>query len=148
MKRVALLMLAGLFVAMTSCKKDDEKTYVYKDGSYKAEESEFSHGYKAFMEAQITKDVLVTVNFDYVDSTGNLKSETTSETYPMVPHPSEWIPTYDSQLLATAITPDFVEIDGVTGATHGKISANLLMEAILNAAKTGDTETQVVVIEK
>ena len=55
MKRFGLLMIAGLFVAFTSCKKDDEKTYVYKDGTYKAEESEFSHGWKAFMEAEINK---------------------------------------------------------------------------------------------
>ncbi len=127
-------MIAGLFVAFTSCKKD-EKTSVYKDGNYKAEEAEFSHGYKAFMEAQITSDKLVTVNFDYVDSTGNFKSETTAETYPMNPHPSVWLPQYEDQLMNTQIVPDLAEIDGVSGATHGTLSANNLMEAILTAAK-------------
>ena len=89
----------------------------------------------------------VSVNFDYADSTGNLKSETTAEDYPMTPHPSEWLPTCEDQLMTAKISPDFVEIDGVSGATGGKTSANLLMETILTAAKTGDTSTQVVVAE-
>lgn len=146
MKRLGLLVAAGLLIALSSCKKD-EKTTVYKDGTYKAEEAAFSHGWKAFMEAEISGDKLVSVNFDYADSTGNLKSETTVAEYPMNPHPSSWIPEYVNQLLSTDITPEYSEIDGVTGATHGKLSANSLMEAILSAAKTGDTSVQVITVE-
>ena len=146
MKKIGLLLMAGMFIAFTSCKKDEE-TSVYKNGTYKAEESAFSHGWKAFMDAEISGDKVVSVNFDYVDSTGNLKSETTPTTYPMDPHPSSWIPEYDTQLLNTQISPEYAEIDGVSGATHGMHSANALMEAILNAAKTGDTSLQIVAIE-
>ncbi len=146
MKRIGLLVVAGLIIAFSSCKKDEE-TSVYKDGTYKSEEAAFSHGWKAFMEAEISGDKLVSVNFDYADSTGNLKSETTVDTYPMEPHPTTWIPEYENQLMATQITPEYTEIDGVSGATHGMLSANGLMEAILNAAKTGDTSVQVITVE-
>ncbi|HYW96317.1 MAG TPA: hypothetical protein VE870_12065, partial [Bacteroidales bacterium] len=144
MKKIGLLLMAGMFVAFTSCKKDEE-TSVYKNGTYKAEESAFSHGWKAFMEAEISGDKLVSVNFDYADSTGNLKSETTADTYPMNPHPSSWLPEYETQLMNTVIVPEYTEIDGVSGATGGMHSANGLMEAVLKAAKDGDTSTQIVV---
>ncbi len=144
MKKIALLMIAGLFVAFTSCKKDDEKTYVYQDGTYKAEDAEFSHNYKAFLEAEIKADQLVSVNFDYVDSVGNFKSNTTAEQYPMDPHPSSWLPECESQLMSTSIVPDYIEIDGVSGATHGSESANIMMEAVLAAAKSGDHTVQII----
>ncbi len=145
MKRIGFIVLTVFVIALSACTK--EKTFVYKDGTYRAEEAEFSHGYKAFMDAEISGDKLVTVNFDYVDSTGNFKSQTTPETYGMDPHPSSWLPTYETQLMECTLAPEFGGIDGVTGATHGKTSANNLMEAILSAAKTGDTSTQVIPVE-
>jgi hypothetical protein len=64
----------------------------------------------------------------------------------MDPHPTVWIPAYEAQLMALDITKKDAKIDGTTGATGGKASANALLDAILKAAKTGDTTVQVIVV--
>ncbi len=42
---------------------------------------------------------------------------------------------------------NITEIDGVTGATGGTADANALFALCLDAAKTGDTETQILPAE-
>jgi len=144
MKKIGLILVAAFALVFTACEKEEE--FIYEDGTYYAEESEFSHGWKAYLEAEISEDELVSVNFDYVDGEGNLKSETTVENYPMDPHPTAWIPEYEAMLLASDIT-DYTEVDVVTGATGGWTSVNALMVAVISAADDGDTSTQVVVME-
>ena len=75
---------------------------------------------------------------------GNKKSETTAESYPMVPHPSIWIPQYESLLLSTDIVED-AEIDAISGATTAGTMINKMVNAALEAAKTGDTSEQVII---
>lgn len=125
-----------------------EQAYLVKyiNGSYRAESSEFDYGWKSFLEVEISEDELVSVNFDYFDEEGNLKSETTVENYPMDPHPTVWIPEYETRLYSSYINC-YSEVDVVTGATHGWNSVNVLMTAVLSAANDGDTSTQVVVME-
>ena len=144
MKKIGLILVAAFAMVFTACEKEEE--FVYEDGTYYAETSEFSHGWKAFLEAEITEDDLVSVNFDYFDEDGNLKSETTTENYPMDPHPTVWIPEYEAMLLSVDIT-DFTEVDVVTGATGAWNNVNALMTAVLSAADNGDTSTQVVIME-
>ncbi len=144
MRKIGLILVAVFAIAFTSCEKDEE--FLYEDGTYYAETSEFSHGWKAYLEAEISEDKLVSVNFDYVDEDGNLKSETTVENYPMDPHPTVWIPEYEAKLLSSDIT-EYSEVDVISGATGGWSSVNALMVAILSAADDGDTSTQIVVEE-
>ena len=140
MKKIGVLMAIAMFIVLSSCEKEEE--YVYVNGEYSAEAADFHYGWKAFMEVEITSDVQISVTFDYFDDSGNLKTETTDEEYPMTPHPREWCPEMETQLLAVDIV-NFAEIDGVTGATGGSTEANELFALILEAAKTGDTTTQV-----
>ncbi len=136
-------MMAAVLILLASCKKDDDKDYMYENGTYRAEETGYPHGWNAFMEVEIKNDDLVSVNFDYINADDQLKSETTAATYPMEPHPTVWLPAYEVQLMALDITDMDPEIDGVTGATGGKTAANELLHLILEAAKTGDHTTQI-----
>lgn len=142
MKKIALFLMAAAMIGLVSCEEDT----TYTDGSYKAETEDFSHGWKTFMEASISGDVLTVVNFDAADSTGNLKSETTPETYPMDPHPTVWIPELEAQYMATDIL-NYEGVDGITGATHGSDDAAALFQLILDAALEGDNTTQILPTE-
>ncbi len=145
MKKISFLMMATM-ILLSSCNKDDDKDYVYENGIYKAEDSGFPHGWKAYMEAEIKNDKLVSVDFDYRNADNQLKSQTTTATYPMDPHPTVWLPAYEAQLLKLDLTKMEPDIDGVSGATSGTYAANALLGAILKAAKTGDKTMQVIVV--
>lgn len=139
--RKILPFLLGLFL-ITAC-GDDEENNTFENGDYEAQEAEFGHGWKGFLKITISDDELTAVDFDYFDESGNLKSETTTENYPMDPHPTVWLPEYEAKLMAVDIV-DFSAVDGVTGATSSGNAVNKLMEAVLNAAKEGDNSIQVV----
>lgn len=142
MKKIGFFLMVAAFVGLVSCEEDA----TYENGSYKAETEDYSHGWKTFMEASINGDELTVVNFDAADSTGNLKSETTAETYPMNPHPTVWIPELEAQYMAVDIL-NYEAVDGITGATSASVSAAALFELILDAAKDGDSSTQILPTE-
>jgi major membrane immunogen (membrane-anchored lipoprotein) len=144
MKNIGLILVAIFALAITACEKEDE--YVYEDGTYYAEMAEYSHGWKAFLEVTIQDDNITSADFDNMDADGNLKSETTVESYPMDPHPTIWIPDYEARIVAADLS-DFDEIDVYTGATGAYNQVNALMDAILSAAKDGDTSDQIVTME-
>lgn len=140
MKKIGILMALAMMIALVSCDKEEETVYV--NGDYSAEDAEFHYGYKAFTNVTIENDNQVSVQFDYVDDAGGLKSQTTAEEYPMDPHPSVWCRTLETQLMAVDIVA-YTEIDGITGATSGSVAADELFQLILDAAKTGDTSKQI-----
>jgi len=142
MRKIALLFTAALMTVLVSCDKEEE--YTYQDGTYRAETAEFSHGWKTFMEVTIADDAQTSVNLDAVNEEDSnlLKSETTVEQYPMDPHPSVWIPQLEAQFMAVDIL-NYEGVDGITGATGTSGEAHALFELILDAAKTGDTSTQI-----
>ena len=144
MKKIGIIMTLALFMGFYSCDKEDE--YVYVDGTYLAEEIDFHYGWKGYLEIEIKNDDLVAVDFDYLDADGNLKSQTTAETYPMDPHPTVWLPVYNTSLMAVDLL-NFVDVDVYTGATGSWGNANDLMALLIEAAKTGDTSTQILPAE-
>lgn len=144
MKKIGLILIAVFAVVITACEKEEEK--MFENGTYYAEAAEFHFGWKAFIEAEIKDDELVSVDYDNFDDAGNLKSETTVEDYPMNPHPSVWMPQYETALLGADIT-SFTEVDVITGATGAWADVNALMTAILEAAKEGNTDDIIVTKE-
>jgi major membrane immunogen (membrane-anchored lipoprotein) len=144
MKKIGLVMAMAIFIVLSSCKKEEE--YIYENGDYSAEDADFHYGWKAFMEVEISDDAQISVTFDYTDEDGNLKTATTDDAYPMTPHPRVWCPELETQLMAVDIV-NFDDVDGVSGATGGSVEANELFALILEAAKTGDTSTQVLPVE-
>jgi major membrane immunogen (membrane-anchored lipoprotein) len=144
MKKYGLLLAIAMFIGFTACEEEEE--YVLVNGNYEAESAEFGHGWKAFMKAEIKNDKMETVDFDYFNADGDLKSETTTETYPMDPHPTVWLPQMEAQLLAADLL-NFTEIDGITGATGASGDAQAMLELIIEAARTGDTSKQILTEE-
>ena len=140
MKKIGLLVMMAAFIGLVSCEKEEDLTY--QNGTYKAETAEYSHGWLTFMEVTISEDKQTTVTFDAKDENGGLKSETTAETYPMDPHPTVWIPELETQYMAVDIL-NYSTVDGITGATHGSDDAEALFQLMLDAAKEGDSSTQI-----
>ncbi len=144
MRKIGILLTCAILFGVSSC--EEEVEYVYENGVYYAEDAEAHYGWKGFLEIEIKNDDLVTVDFDYFNDAGDLKSETTDEEYPMDPHPRIWLPQYEAALLASDILA-YADIDAVTGATGGGASINGLIALLIEAAKTGDTSTQILPAE-
>jgi major membrane immunogen (membrane-anchored lipoprotein) len=141
MKKIGLLFIMVALISLESC-KEEEAAKVYQNGTYSAETAEYSHGWITFMEVTISDDKQTTVTFDCRNEEGGLKSETTEETYPMDPHPTVWIPELEAQYMAVDII-NYSTVDGITGATHGSDDSMALFQLMLDAAKEGDTVTQI-----
>jgi len=137
-----LLILAAIVFGLTACEKS---TYV--DGTYKVSYDAPHYGYTAFVEFTVTKDVVSNVDFDYMNDTVDLrKSEDEPYAARMFPvagtSPDIYIPVLEQQLEEAVIVPDFVEIDGVTGATGSAAAANYLFGVGLEAALSGEPSEQ------
>jgi len=141
-KKIQVIFIVLIFaLIITSCASETN----YKDGKYSAEMSqafadENGHGWQSFMTATVKDGVVMDVNYDS-KSGDQLKSETTAETYPMTPHPTEWIPQLNENLNKAKTVK---EVEAVSGATHASEEAKALYAAILNAAEKGDTTTVIV----
>jgi major membrane immunogen (membrane-anchored lipoprotein) len=148
MRRTGFFILVVFMVLATiSCdKKEDpilEEETIFEDGNYSAEEGEYTDYWKGFLNIEIVDDKIVTAEFDYFNAAGDFKSETTLQTYPMAYHPSEWIPLLEAKLRALDLTAN-VDVDAQSGATNSSNDLNELLDAILIAAKAGDTAKQIV----
>jgi len=139
-----LILLTFVVTALFSCNKDKKANeLIYINGTYKAIEAEYNYGWKAYLHIDISEDELTSISFDYLDESGNKKSETTEEEYPMDPHPSIWLPQYESNLMNADII-NFSDIDAISGATHTVVTINKMMKVLLEAAKTGDTSEKII----
>ncbi len=147
MKKFAAVLLAavcavGLMAGCTPAK-------TYKDGKYRAEVKDFSHGYKEFLEITYKDDKIVDVKFDSISEKDPkiLKSTLTADQYLMKDKdgnpfpPSKWYPTLIENIKKAAKPAD---IAAIAGATHTVDAAKLLYTAIQTSAKTGATATAIV----
>ncbi len=144
-----LLILAAIVFAVTACEK---QTYV--DGTYEATFEEPHYGWTEYLTFELTGDEISNVDFDAVNSEGDLKS--TDEAYNenmftdsaynarmdaagKVPtKPELYMPLIESALANATIVPEFEPVDIVAGATSSSVNANALMEAALEIAAAGD----------
>ena len=140
-KKIQVILIVLVFaLIVTSCASQTN----YKDGKYSAEMSqafadENGHGWQSYMTATVKDGVVMDINYDS-RSGDQLKSETTAETYPMTPHPTEWIPQLNENLSKAKTAKD---VEAVSGATHASDEAKALYAAILKAAAEGNTTTVV-----
>lgn len=141
-----LLIFAAFAFALTAC---DKSTYV--DGDYTVTyDQEDSHGWTAFLEFTLLEDAISDVDFDYTATDdGRLKSTDTAYASRMLSFggtttPDEFIPALEAQIANATIVPDYVAIDGFTGATGSSGDADILLEAGLEAALEGTTTVTVV----
>lgn len=116
-----------------------------KDGDYTAEVSDAyaassGHGWKEYLKVTVTNNQISSMEYDALKD-GKKKSEATAGEYPMTPPPSEWIPKINDALRAAEM-PE--AMDTVSGATMSSQTARKLYAALLEAARTGNTQTVVI----
>ncbi len=139
MKKITLVVTLMLTILLLSACSNG-----ITDGTYTAQMTADDHGWTDTLSITYEGGKIQDAVFESVHEDGSLKSETTPEEYPMDPHPSEWIP----QLSTNIKQADNAEnIDGIAGATIGTTNAKLMMAAIEEKAKAGDTNTAMVVSE-
>lgn len=133
-----ILVVALTFVLALSLAACGGKTMA--DGTYTAEMDdaamEAAHGWRDTLVVEYKDGEMVSASFESYDADGNKKSEQTVETYPMDPHPSEWIPQMNANLEKAG---DSKHLDAIAGATLASGNAKALLEAIEKDGRPGET---------
>ena len=143
----ALTLAASLFGGCTSSDSS------LKDGTYRAEMSAESHGYRDYVEITVLNGKIDTVVYDAQTSSGQRKSR--DEDYKksmMEGNKNAGLPeTYPADYMKK-LAEDLVEkqdigaVDGVAGATTSSNDFKTLVKALEDNMKKGDTQT--VTVEK
>lgn len=116
-----------------------------KDGYYTAETSEFEHGWKEYLRIQVKDGNIVSAEFNAKNESGFIKAwdnaymknmESLQGTYP-----NKYTREYVQQLIDEQ---ENIEVDTVTGASTSGANFTKLVEAVLQQAKKGDSQTFVV----
>jgi major membrane immunogen (membrane-anchored lipoprotein) len=117
---------------------------LYEDGKYKVEADKFDdHGWKPFVELEIKDHKIATVNFDYINEAGKLKSEDAEYKANMEPvaktYPGKYLPELEKALVDKQLIGD---VEAVSGATHSSDNFKALVEyALDDLAEVGKTGT-------
>lgn len=112
-----------------------------KDGTYTAQASAAVYGWTDSLTVTYKDGKVVEAKYDAFDEAGKLKSAATQEEYDMTPSVSEWIPMLNENIVKAGSAD---KIEAVAGATTSSDAAKLLMAAVEEKAKAGDTNTAMV----
>ena len=131
----------------------DAATSEYKDGVYRAELSEFSHGWKEYVEITIADGKITAVEADAFGEEDNTAKKSADENYKtsmMTGNEAQGKPaTYPAEFYKK-LSEDLVNkgdvdaVETVAGATNSSKTFKDLANAALENAKEGKTETAVV----
>ncbi|MPW26643.1 FMN-binding protein [Alkalibaculum sp. M08DMB] len=159
MKKILVLILAGLLILtlVSGCGAKDEDATAKTpetpevntpvvpegpdtaadatDGTYTAEGEADTYGWKHFVELEISEKQITSVNFDYENAEGIMKSEDEAYAASMEATgttPDVFIPELEAQLLAKQ---DISAIDGVSGATQSTEHFTVLVKEALGKAE-------------
>lgn len=153
----SLLLLATAFVLVacgsqeskvttttttTTTAKEAKTTSKFKDGTYKAEASDFDgHGWKATHTITVKGGKITETKFDYVNKDGKLKSADEAYNKNMKEKSkissNEAIDKLNVQLVALQ---NASKVETVTGATHTSSEFKQSAELLLKAAAEGKTD--------
>ena len=116
-------------------------TQALKDGVYAAEMSESyaaaqGQGWQDYLKLTVVNGIIDNIEFDSLKD-GKKKSAVSTEEYPMDPPPSEWIPQLN-EAIRKAELPE--AMDTITGATRSSADARRMYAALLEHARTGNTD--------
>lgn len=121
---------------------DEKVEEMYQDGTYRAEFTEYTDGYKDYVEVTIKDGKIDRVEHDGLNENGELKSldEDLKTRYlsEYQTYPAEFMPIYASSLMDNQ-TIDMVE--SYNGTDDEFDSFKRLVEQALMSAKSGKTET-------
>ena len=117
----------------------------YKDGTYKAESAEFSHGWKDYVIVSVSGGKVTVKEYDALNEAGEKKTEDPDYRAAMEPVSGTYPEKFFPEIVADFNAKGSVDkMDNVTGATSSTNSFKALVTAALENAKKGDTATAVV----
>lgn len=142
MKRIFVMFLSLLTaLALTACGKQAG----LQDGYYTARMSEFSHGWKEYITILVKGGSIVSVEYNAENASGFIKSWDNAYMQAMLhsqgTYPNEYTRYYANQLLEGQGEAD---IDAITGATSSYGSFQMLVQAVLEQARRGDSSIALV----
>lgn len=115
-----------------------------KEGTYKLEEKNYSHGYKVKMSMTVDKDGKITkTSYDYVDKNGKSKKNDTDYEKQMKDKsgvgPKEYIPQLNKSFKKNGANTGAIEV--VSGATESSNDFKNYAQQLVQAAQAGNTDT-------
>lgn len=119
---------------------NDEKM---KDGTYKLEEQNYSHGYRQIFEMVIKKGKIRSFKYDQINKKGISKTQNYSYEKQMKKvnkiGPKEYIPKLQEEFLKSNGNTEKVQV--ISGATESSNSFIAYVDQLINAAQKGNTQT-------
>lgn len=136
---VGLLALSMVLSCEKDTEKEPENQQVFKDGVYRAEMATFDDfDWKGFVELTFLNEVITAVDFDYLNTSNERKTEDSWYQAAMTPPPSSWASQYEQALITAQDTSG---VDAISGATLSWNDFVILAQLAIEAAKEGNTNT-------
>lgn len=143
-KQFVILLLCVLF-AMTFCGCGEKKTEGMQDGTYTAQMSDFSFGWKEYVTITVKNGNITTTEYNAENASGFIKSWDNAYMQNMLhtngTYPNEYTRYYAGQFLDGQGEG---EIEALTGATSSYNSFQKLAAAVLEQARKGDSNIIIV----
>lgn len=142
-RKISILVLITILI-LTACAGCNGRDAL-KDGYYTAEMAEFSYGWKEYLRIQVKDGTIVSAEYNAKNESGFIKAWDNSYMENMVDiqgtYPNKYTREYVQQLIDGQAD---VQVDIITGATTSGNNFEKLVEAVLQQAKKGNTETMLV----
>ena len=132
-------LLAAAVLVLGGCGEEQEQAMMH-DGTYTAQMTEYSHGWREYVTITVKNGVIVTVEYDAESPSGFIKSwdnvymnnmKAGTGTYP-----NEYTRFYAAQLRDQKEAPD---IDALAGASSSGANFARLSRAVVEKAQQGDS---------
>lgn len=149
-RKIPAILLTALLAAslLGGCTGRSE---TLQDGTYRAEMSAESHGYKDYVEIKVLNGKIDTVVYDAVAADGKKKSQDEDYKKSMMQgnknaglpetYPADYMKKLAEKLVEKQ---DIDQVDAVAGATNSTDDFKALVSALMNNIQKGKTETVVV----
>lgn len=144
-----IILCMFLCMLCFGCGSDKETDGQWKDGYYTAIMEDYDFGWKEFVTICVMDNKIVSVEYNAKNASGFIKSWDIAYMRNMNPvsgtYPNRYTRTYAAELLEEQSADD---IDLITGATSSGNNFRKLAAAVLENARTGNTEIAVVPLEQ
>lgn len=146
MKRtISIALLCLLLLSLTAC---GSETAGLQDGYYTAQAAEFSHGWKEFITIMVKGGNIVSVEYNAENASGFIKSWDNTYMQTMLhangTYPNEYTRYYAGQLLEGQGEGG---INAIAGASSSHGTFQMLVQAVLEQARKGDSSIVLVDVQ-
>lgn len=140
-KIMTILLTVVILFSFSGCTKEQE----LKDGYYTAHMEGFAgFGWQEFVTICVNNGEIVTVEYNATTPTGFIKSWDTAYMRVMNPTYGTYPNRYTREYAAQLLEKQSADIDAISGATESGENFKLLVEALLEKARAGDSSVAVV----